>query len=623
MEYYVSKKGSDLNCGSIEAPFLTISKAAQVADEYDVVTVCEGEYRECVTFEKGVENSGKRITFKAADGEKVIVKGSEIIKNWEKHTDTVYKTVIPNSFFGSYNPYNDIIAGDWYVRPLEYRIHTGQVYINGVALREVGSLADIKNNNWYSEIKDDATVIYANFGHLIPDGNTVEINVRKACFEAAHAGINYITISGFEICHAATQWSPPTAGQSGAVCANMCKGWIIENNHIHNSRCNGICIGKDKITGHNENLRRPKVTGHMSQLEVMFAALARGWSKETVGGHIIRNNVIHDCGQTGIVGHMGCAFSEVYGNHIYNIQHDDEFWGHEIAGIKFHAAIDTYIHNNCIHNCYRGMWLDWQAQGVRVSSNLFFDNMHQDDLYIEVTHGPQLVDNNILLSKIAFRTHAQGNACVHNLIGGLVARHPQVRFTPYHFPHSTQIKGISATASRDDRYYNNIFCGGEKEETDKDRYGTSTYNGSTTSAEEYIDLCRTVAADGDRNDFLYPAYINCNSYFGNAKPFEKEIDKTITTAHLSISISEEADGFYLELDMPESAFMKGTELKGTHNLPLAFLTEADFENADGSPLVIDKDYNGNERSTSPVVGPFEDLKVGKNRILVWSKNSCN
>ena len=39
-------------------------------------------------------------------------------------------------------------------------------------------------------------------------------------------------------------------------------------------------------------------------MEAVFRALKIGWSKEKIGSHIIRNNVIYDCGQNGIVGHM-------------------------------------------------------------------------------------------------------------------------------------------------------------------------------------------------------------------------------------------------------------------------------------------------------------------------------
>ena len=85
----------------------------------------------------------------------------------------------------------------------------------------------------------------------------------------------------------------------------------------------------------------------------------------------MRNNVIHDCGQNGIVGHLGCVFSDIYGNEIYNIAVKHEFYGYEIAGIKFHAAIDTQIHENYIHDCTLAIWLDWETQGTRVSRNLF------------------------------------------------------------------------------------------------------------------------------------------------------------------------------------------------------------------------------------------------------------
>ncbi len=67
-----------------------------------------------------------------------------------------------------------------------------------------------------------------------------------------------------------------------------------------------------------------------------------------------------------------------------------------MAGIKFHAAIDTLIANNHIYNTCLGLWLDWMAQGTRVARNLFHDNSR--DLFVEVNHGPFVVDNNLFLS---------------------------------------------------------------------------------------------------------------------------------------------------------------------------------------------------------------------------------
>ena len=51
------------------------------------------------------------------------------------------------------------------------------------------------------------------------------------------------------------------------------------------------------------------------------------------------------------------------------------------------------IRNNLIHDNYRGIWLDWQSQGTRVSSNILFNN-EKEDLFNEVNHGPMVVDNN-------------------------------------------------------------------------------------------------------------------------------------------------------------------------------------------------------------------------------------
>ena len=41
-----------------------------------------------------------------------------------------------------------------------------------------------------------------------------------------------------------------------------------------------------------------------------------------------------------------------------------------------------------------------------------------EDIFIEISHGPTLVDNNVLLSDRAMKLATQGVAVVHNLIAG-------------------------------------------------------------------------------------------------------------------------------------------------------------------------------------------------------------
>lgn len=97
-----------------EQPLLTIQTAANHAKPGDVITVHEGIYRERITPPRGGTSNDKRIVYRAAEGEHVEIKGSEIIKKWKKFTGDVWKVVVPNAFFGNYNPFKDIIHGDWF-----------------------------------------------------------------------------------------------------------------------------------------------------------------------------------------------------------------------------------------------------------------------------------------------------------------------------------------------------------------------------------------------------------------------------------------------------------------------------------------------------------------------------
>ena len=79
---------------------------------------------------------------------------------------------------------------------------------------------------------------------------------------------------------------------------------------------------------------------------------------------------------------------------------------------------------------------------------------------MEVSHGPTLIDNNIMLSEASLRFATQGLAMVHNLICGsltCVGEGTGWRYTPYHIPHRTEVMGFMTFLHGDDRFYNNIF----------------------------------------------------------------------------------------------------------------------------------------------------------------------
>ena len=654
MIYHVSVSGKDSNIGTLDAPFRNINKAAGVAIPGDKIIVHEGVYREWIDPKCGGLHDGLRIVYEAAEGEKVVIKGSEVIKDWENVKGTVWKKTLANDIFGDWNPYEQIIYGDWFENPRSYRVHTGEIYINGKSCYEASSMEDLytaapyykhwqafegfvpnepildvkqTTYRWFAEVSGDTTTIYVNFQDVDPNENLIEINVRRSVFYPKTTGKNYITVRGFEMCHAACPYTPPTADQPGLIGPNWAKGWIIENNDLHDAKCSCVSIGKESSTGDMDFTKYRRKYSHYYQTEAVFKALQAGWCKEKIGSHIICNNKIHDCGQNGIVGHLGCVFSRIEHNEIYNIAVKHEFFAHEIGGIKLHAAIDVVIDNNNIHDCTLGTWLDWEAQGTRVTKNIYHHNFR--DFFIEVTHGPALVDNNLFMDDYSIMNIAQGTAFVHNLIFGDIRNLPVPdRQMPYHFPHSTQVLGISAIHGGDDRYYNNIFLGACKE---KLRHTTRedvplVYNTiqevckSYLTPEEYTHLNSQEYFDSQprRPNTLKPkqaVWFGGNAYSGDARPFRGECDP-IESENISAFVEEQNGEWILTLNVPEKVALASCEMVTTERLGMPVFSEERYENPDGSDVDFSMDLLGIKRERA-IPGAIADLKAGEQKITVW------
>ncbi|GAB4132399.1 MAG: hypothetical protein Kow0040_13060 [Thermogutta sp.] len=613
-EYHVAVSGDDSFPGSVAQPMRTISAAAEKAQPGDVITVHSGVHREWVRPPRGGSSEEMRIVYQAAPHEEVWIKGSEVIKGWTPEGDGVWKAVLPNTFFGDYNPYADKIVGDWFSdRGRVY--HTGEVYLNGKSLFEVPSLealrrpeplrdavdAEASTYQWYAEVGENETVIYAQFHDFDPNQEHVEINVRPACFYPTQAGIDYITVRGFRMSQAATQWAAPTAEQVGLIGTFWSKGWIIEDNVISHSKCTAITLGKDRASGHNAWLAEPEKPGHVVYNEVVVRAIQNGWSKERIGSHIVRNNVIHDCEQAGICGSMGCAFSEVSGNHIYNIWVKRQFDGAEIAAIKFHGAVDTVIRGNCLHDSQKGLWLDWMTQGTRVSENLFFNNVRMD-LFVEVNHGPFLVDNNLFLSPAALLDMSQGGAYVHNIFAGRLTVRPEPRRdTPFFKPHSTEIVGLAFTQNGDNRFFNNIFAGPPDTSEGKPapEYGLAHY-----------------AATG------FPNRVDGNVYWRGATPYPQEYSAIReATFDPGFHVTVEEDGIYWEFRYTPAVANAACPPVNSERLGLTAIAKAPFDSADGSAAAVTSDYFGvprdAERSTP---GPFEFRGTWPTKMRLWPRD---
>lgn len=606
-EYHVAKTGNDKNSGTQKSPFLTIQKAANIAHPGDVITVHEGSYRERINPPRGGISNDKRIVYRAAKDEKAIIKGSEEVKGWKKIKNDTWIVKLPNTFFGDFNPYSDVISGDWF-NSNNRTHHTGAVYLNGHWLAEAETKEDVlksaeDNPLWFALVDDANTTIWAQFKGVDPNEENIEVNARQSVFYPEKPGVNYITVQGFTLEHAATPWAPPTAEQIGLIGTHWSKGWVIENNTIRYSVYSGITLGKygDEFDNKANNLTK----GYVSTIERAFK---NGWSKENIGHHLVRNNHISHCEQAGIVGSMGAAFSTISGNQIHDIHMRRLYSGMEMGGIKIHGAIDTRISNNHIYRTWRGIWLDWMAQGARVTRNLLHDNEATQDLFVEVNHGPFLVDHNFFLSGNGLNDISNGGAYAHNLFAGRMIAWPNDRNTPYHKAHSTEIAGMETFPGGDSRYYNNIFISQRESVPWPDRIPKELDN------QHYLGLA-TYDSLGQ------PSFMAGNVFLGSAEPSRLEKNPvTDPEVEPGFKLEEKEDGWYLQLTFNESWLEHKRPLVTSEMLGKAKIPNLPFEKPDGTPYQLDTDYFGKKRnSDNPAPGPFDEIKDGLMTIKVWNK----
>ncbi|MDE3100218.1 MAG: right-handed parallel beta-helix repeat-containing protein [Verrucomicrobiota bacterium] len=585
-EFHVAVSGSDSNPGAVAAPFRTIQRAADLAQPGDVITVHQGIYRERVIPPRGGESDAKRIIYQAAPGEKVVITGSEPVKNWVKVQNGVWKVTLPNSFFGSFNPYTNLIHGDWF-NPLGRPHHTGAVYLNGAWLTEAATLEDVlkplgTTALWFGQVDKTNTTIWAQFKGVNPNVQRAEINARQTVFYPKKTGINFITVRGFTLEDAATPWAPPTAEQIGLIGPHWSKGWIIESNVVRYSICSGISLGKygdqwDNTSGNTAG-------GYVLTIE---RALTNGWTRENIGHHVVRDNIISHCEQAGIVGSLGGAFSTIAGNTIHDIHVRNWFSGAEMAGIKLHGAVDVQICHNHIYRTCLGLWLDWMAQGTRISGNLFHDNGR--DVFVEVDHGPFLFDNNLFLSPASLASRSQGGAYVHNLFAGTIGANSfDARQTPFLQAHSTAVAGFHDNPRGDDRYYNNLFV----QRADLRQY----------------------------DDAPLPVWMGSNVFLDGAKPSKFEKNPLVeTNFNPALRLVKKADGFLLQLKFDKAWIGDRTrKLLTTALLGKAAIPDVPYEQPDGAPLRIDTDYFGKARDeANPTPGPFENPGNGLLMLKIW------
>ncbi|HEY4149944.1 MAG TPA: right-handed parallel beta-helix repeat-containing protein [Chitinophagaceae bacterium] len=451
---HVAKTGDDANSGSVTAPLLTIKKAAALAHPGDKVIIHKGTYREMIPLQLGGTNETTRISYSAAPGEEVTIKGSEQVKSWVRAGDHGWRAEIDSTVFKGFNPF-----AEWVNNDSSYA-HLGEVYLDNRALKEKKDADAISNTeySWFAWQENGKTIIIANFGRSDPNKQLTEITTRPSAFIAERPGIGYITLNGFTIAQVASGAASVNGLQPGAISTNGGSHWLIQNCILHDCKSVAISIGQ---TGHDYPTASPT--------KPAYSDLSQDTAR--VGHHIIRHNHIFHCGQAGIFGLLHGSFSLIEDNLIEDINDDGEFPSEECAGIRLALAIDAQVDHNLIRRINGktggyGLLMGPLLQGTRISRNIISET-RRSCLYFYNSHGPVLIDNNILAGpgktggEAVKMLDAEANVFVQNLFydGGFTNDRVQGRptATSNFLPHSLVIKQTIPALAMDDRWFSNLF----------------------------------------------------------------------------------------------------------------------------------------------------------------------
>jgi hypothetical protein len=227
--------------------------------------------------------------------------------------------------------------------------------------------------------------------------------------------------------------------------------------------------------------------------------------------------------------------------------------------------------------------MDFGNQGIRITRNIIY-NTQAATVFLEMDHGPTLVDNNVLIGQ-PVRSNSEATVFAHNLFVdcGYDYSPDTGRRSGYYTPHTTKVVAVKTGTAQDDKWFNNIFV----------RKG--------------LDNVKTAPGyTSDYNVFLEGAR---KSTFGDE---HSAVDPYVT----GLTIKDQPRGATITFSVNDTPFgMQGplVDAKLVGVFPTVGQT---IEDRFGKPLEVNADIDGKEY-TQPIAGPRADLKRGLNTIA-WS-----
>lgn len=417
--YYVdgqAKNADDKGPGSKERPFRTINAAAQVLQPGERVVIAEGVYRECIRPARGGTGPDAMISYEAAPGAKVEVKGAAVAKNWkpsegwnfglDPKTHQPVKAwelrLDPAMFPNGYNPFevDNVLGNHMWLRYAQDNMSTyfrrrGLVFVDGKPLEPVETPAELagpspRSMNYFTEVHwkplfkefapETGKVWIETNGMTLhirlandddPARHVIEITTQEQIFSPAERYQSYIRVKGITFEYAGNGFPVP---QRGMVSTNRGNHFIFEDNTFEWANSVGLDIGNEDW-----GASRPP---------------------QPVGFDVIRGNTFRYCGIEGLGGTGGPQSTLVEKNLFEWIGWQDAAMMSESAGTKMHVTRNLLFRNNVVRHIRHanGIWLDIGNANDRLTGNVFADipgDVNPHAIHIEGSNVLNEIDNNI------------------------------------------------------------------------------------------------------------------------------------------------------------------------------------------------------------------------------------
>ena len=351
--YFVSPDGKDTNSGKAPDSPWPASKALDLAPSGSTIVFKGGTYRNINAKIK------KKLTLQAFPHEKPWLKGSIEVQGWVADGGIWRKDGWSYSF-----PSNvDSRAIDPNYPLAGYR---DMVYINGVSLKQVASLASVVPGTFYVDAANQRLYIGDN-----PADKTVEATALEYAFRpwkvSASSDPSDTVIRGLGFAHYADE---------------------------------AISVGAPRVTLENNTF----VWNGLSGLEF--------WIPDVNTDAIVRGNTFSYNGRTGVWGN-GVHRMLLENNTISynNVEHFAQTW--DGAGVKFiHTDGLVWRHNRVENNFAIGLWVDVSSTNATIVNNIVRSNEGNGIMF-------ELSDKAIIASNVLYNNLA-GGIMVYNASGARV-----------------------------------------------------------------------------------------------------------------------------------------------------------------------------------------------------------